>query len=108
MKSVALDIFGKSADASGTTLLNNAIDECIAKHTEMKARRNERDSQMEKLPPPPPQDGDKKRCNPAPAFFYRCVSISIFKNCPSANLVKSEECTSMTEFVGKCLPPNMK
>lgn len=108
VKSVALDILGKSADASVTTLLNNAIDECIAKHTEMKAKKNENESQMGKLPPPPPQDGDKKRCSPAPAFFFRCVSISIFKNCPEASRVKSDQCTSMTDFVGKCLPPNMK
>lgn len=100
MKTVALDIFSKTADSAMTSVLNTAIEQCIAMQDEFKKKM------MPGGPPPPPHGSSsgQKRCPPDAKFFTRCVEMNVFRNCPTEKVVDSEECAKLNEFAEKCLP----
>lgn len=111
VKSVALDVLGKSSDASITDLLNAGLDKCIATQADHQARMKERSNG--RFPPgdQPPNDSsemDQKRCRPEAKFFLKCVQFYVYKNCPQDKVVSTEECVQFDAFTEKCMPPMMQ
>lgn len=108
VKAVALDVLGKSADASIVGLLNEGIEKCIAVQEEHEAMRKQRkDGRFppQGLPPQEPDEMDKKRCRPDAKFFLMCVQFYVYKNCPADKAVSTDECVQFNAFTDKCMPP---
>lgn len=108
-KTKAVTVLGAFMDANMKKTLATAIDSCLAIHETIKdkfkdgrgpKRGGDKDStkvgnkEMPERPEP--------QCGHTAKFLIRCVESELFKNCPAANKVASEDCTALTTYMDKC------
>lgn len=108
-KAKAVTVLGASMDANMKKTLATAIDSCLATQETIKdrfkngpKRGGDKDSKRENFKDPKKGMPPMPQCGRTANFLIRCVESELFKNCPAAKKVTSEDCSALTTYMEKC------